>query len=205
MRLVTTSLGYKFETDQPDLEVGQQIEVPIPEVEETTLASDRVLSFFAQMYGLQKEWSKPSLGRFKAPDGLKHFPEQILTLREDRLKIFLVRMYSAGASMINHKSSTSRDQAEVRFGCVHESLARELQYLWWRRGVKTRVVWHGQMKRWLVQTSGAGAYVQMREYIKSTRNPRLTRKLKELDMLVPIKFKLDEYPMKDRIVEIEDV
>lgn len=200
---VITSAGYRFETDDTSIEVGQKVEIPIPKIETPTTSSDKVIRFLAQMYGLQKEWHPITLERYGAPDGLEHFPEFILTLREDRLRPFLVRMYSAGATLVRHYSSSSYDTPEVRFRCVNESLARELQYLWLRMGIKTRVVYHTQIKKWLVQTSGNASYVQMRDFIKSTKNPRLIKKMRELDSLVPFKFRMDQdFTIVDKVVEV---
>lgn len=205
---VETAVGYVFEVESTDVEVGEQIEVPIPTVENPTEDSevnDKVLNFMAQMYGLQKEWTQSSMGRYNAPDGLKHFPDYVLNMSDERLHRFLVRYTSAGAALVKHYSQKGQDQAEVRFRCIHRTQAEELQYLWWRAGVKTRIVWHKKMEKWLVQTSGAGAYVRIREFIRLTFNPRITKKMKGLDALVPIKFKLDEFPIKDRVVSLTEV
>ena len=42
----------------------------------------------------------------------------------------------------------------------------------------------------------------MRPYLIATRNPTISKKMKELDRLVPFKFRVDDYPVKDRVVEV---
>ena len=201
--IVTTAVGYTFETEDESIEVGSQVNVPIPQHSESTSTSDKVINFLAHMYGLQKEWTAESMGKFSAPDGLEHFPDYIMKLHEDNLKLFLIKMYGAGATLINHKSGTnSNDMPEVRFRCVHKSLAQEIQYLWLRLGIKTRVYYHTQLKKWIVQTAGNAAYVAMRPYLIAARNPKISKKMKELDRLVPFKFRVDDYPVKDRVVEV---
>lgn len=201
--IITTAVGYTFETEDDSIEVGTQTNVPIPQISEPTYASDKVIKFLAQMYGLQKEWNASSMGKFSVPDGLKHFPDYVLTLHEDGLKDFLIKMYAAGASLVNHKSGSGRaSMPEVRFRCEHESLARELQFLWLRVGIKTRIYFHTQLKKWVVQSAGNAAYVEMRPYLIATRNPKILKKMKDLDRLVPFKFRVDDYPVKDRVVEI---
>lgn len=200
---VRTALGYEVELTEP-VEVGEIIEVPTPEPEETSTAGPAAIKFLAHMYGLQKEWSKVAQKRYKVEHGLEHFPPYILDLPKEDLETFLVRFISAGGSLIKHYSGTNTKHiGEVRLKCIHRSLAVELQYILQRLGIRTRIVWHGQLNRWLVQTSGHAAYILMRPYIKRTQNPRLLKKMHELDTLVPFQFRSEQLPIiQDKVKEI---
>lgn len=202
---VKTSLGYTFETDDPAAKVGKRIVVPPPPVGERSTVSDRVMNFMAQMYGRQKEWNQKKMGRFAAPDGLHHFPDYILNLDVPRLKTFLTKFCSVNATLAAHYSRTSDAHTpEVWMKCKHETLARELQYLWHRVGVRTRVTYRKQMGKWLVLNSGSASYLQIRELLMNSKNPNLVSRAKKIDRYVPLKFRVMDTEFTDRVVEISD-
>lgn len=203
--LVKTALGFSFESDDPSIQVGKRVEIPTPVVEEYSNPPDRAINFMAQMYGAQKEWTQKGLGKYTAPEGLQHFPSYILNLPPDRLKIFLTKFCAVNATIYMHYSKTSEGYTpEVWMKTEHESLARELQYLWQRLGVRTRVTYRRRMGKWLVLNSGAYAYIQIRELILNSRNPNLASRLKKADVHVPLQFRMIEQKFTDRVVEISE-
>lgn len=202
---VRTSMGYEF--DLPEVvELGAKVTVPQLQCSEPAAVNKNALAFLGQMYGVQKEWHTATVQKYGATEGLKHFPDYIFTLSDDDLRAFLIKMYRVGATMVRHYSSTAADIAEIRFRCVHKSLALELQDLLLRFGIRTRVVWHTQLKKWLVNTSGYSAYVRLRPIIKETKNPKLIKRMKELDTLIPFEYKMDpEEVIIDKVVEVVNV
>ena len=203
--LVKTALGFSFKSDDPSIQVGKRVEIPAPVVEEYSSPPDRAINFMAQMYGAQKEWTQKGLGKYTAPEGLQHFPSYILNLPPDRLKIFLTKFCAVNATIYMHYSKTSGGYTpEVWMKTKHESLARELQYLWQRLGVRTRVTYRRRQGKWLVLNSGAYAYIQIRELIINSRNPNLTSRLKKADVHVPLQFRMIEQKFTDRVVEISE-
>lgn len=203
MYRVETFSGYKFESDI-EVSVGDIVDIPIPE-DNGVKTPTHPLRFFGQMFGLQKDWNNNSLHKYKAPDGLKHIPEIIKNADNAGLKMFLTQMYSAGGSLVKHTSSAGISSAEVRIKCIHKTMADELQQLWLRFEVKTRVRWSKQLDKWLVTTCGSGGYVNIRPFLVDSSNPRLLKRLKELDSYISFKFKVRDNVVRDRVVQVEHV
>lgn len=201
MRTIKTRLGYEFQSDDPTIEVGDKVEVPIPVVEDTVTIPDRVLRYQSQMYGQQKDWNQDTMKEFAAPEGIRSFPEYILKLEEKQLRQFLTRMYGVSATGVRHYSSSTSDIPEIRFRVKHETLARQLQYLWWRLGIRTKPYKNPQIG-WLLESAGNAAYVKMRPLMHASKSPKLMKKMRELDRLVPFKFRIEEQPIEDKVVEI---
>lgn len=202
---VRTYSGYEFECDDPDVKLGKQVVIPIPEVETEEVKDVKALKFLAQMYGRGKKWNQNALGpEYQVPEEMDRFPDYIFKLPEHQLVLFLTQLLSSGGSLVKHYSTSSEQHTpEVWFRLKQERLCHELQYLWWRLGVKTRPVNHTQVG-WMLQTTGQDAYVRIRPYIIKTYNPKLTKKTKDLDVLIPFKFRTQEPELKDKVVEIID-
>lgn len=203
--LVKTRAGYVFETDDPTVKVGKMVQIPIPKVEKTTTMPKQVLNFVAQVYATQKNWGSKALGKYSIPQDGATLPPYFKTLDEDLLWYFLGRVYNIGAKLIVHRAGgDSTDMPEVHLHCTHKTLAEDFQHIWHRLGVKTRILWNSQRRRWVVRTSGFAAYVEVRSLLKQTKNSKIGSRMVELDQLVPFKYRVADNPMKDRVMEILD-
>lgn len=201
---VVTKMGYSLDLEE-SVDVGEFIRVPPPTPETYSEVDDNVVRFLARRYGMQKEWSRYLMEKYDAP-GLERLPQYLLDMPDKQLHMFLVHLISSGAALVKHQSGTGApSQPEMRIKFIHEGMAKDVQYLFLRVGVKAKVIWHGQLGRWLVQTSGMGGYVEIRKYVMESKNPKLMKKMRELDFLVPFRFKFsDDTSVRDKVVEVVD-
>lgn len=200
---VRTSCGYEFNVDD-EVELSQVVEVPEPKVEDPIAMPIHQIKFLGQMFGMQKHWHEPTAYKYGAKWGLKHLPVDVFRLKNEDLREFFVQLYNAGGLLYVHYSGTSHSHPEVRFACIHQSLAKELQHLLLRLNIRTRLYLHPQTKKWHVQTSGMTSYLKIRPIIKDTKNPKHLKRMPKLDATVSMDVMVEHGPVTDKVVEILD-
>lgn len=168
---------------------------PVVENEDNSL-SDTGLKFLAQYYGYQRMSKNVSSTRYGAHPDMVRLPDSVMNLPLDRLRTFIVRMYAAQTGRCyKHYSGAGRhkDHPEIWFRCRHREFAVQFQWLLLRLRLKSRITYHKKMQMWVVTTSGIRTFIRIRPIIKEGRNPVNTKKIRELEALIPSSWK----PEKD--------
>lgn len=202
-----TKRGYIVEVD-PEVRVGDIVTVhPWEPGELTSDIPDERIRFIGQAYGQKKRVASILRQRYEISEDFTSLPEYIFNLPDEKLYSFLVHLYAAGGALFRHDPSNPKAprSVEVRITTKHESLAREIQYLLARFGIRTRVWFAKAFQVWQVNSSGFDAYVKIRDIILATKNPKLKTRVTALDKFVPFTYARDiEKSFKDGIAELSE-
>lgn len=208
-RRVTTVHGYVFESDQvPNHRPTLRTRVPKPELKEFSKIPLAKRNFAATFVGHQQEWPEKTLIRKGFPDGLKKLPDEFLQMTDGQIKNFLIKVYDIGAYLNVHWPSKDAEFGvpEIWFHCKEEQMARQIQYMWLRLNVRTKVWYAKQRKMWQVSSAGKNAYIESRQYLLKMTNPKIKERRKILDQQIPFDYRLHKkIHITDRIKEVEDL
>lgn len=202
--MARTKRGYVIEADE-DMEIGDPVIIPSWEPTEYSTVPESQIRFLGQVFGSQQRLTMSLIEKYELPQGTERLPDYIFNLPDDDLRIFLIQMYNAGGVLYRHDPQAGQPGVEVRIRIKYESLARDIQHLLLRLGIRT-LSWYSKREDiWWFNTSGFEAYVKLRPILLATHNTKIKKRVKALDKYVPFTYASNVDPeVRDNIVELFD-